>query len=208
MFPHAAWPVDPNLLGAFVVAALVIELTPGPNMAWLALVAAEQGRATAFAAVAGVTLGLGFYAAAGVAGAAQAVLQAPALYQALRWAGVGYLLWLAWAAWRAAPVAQASVRAGSAFRRGLIANLLNPKAALFYLTVTPAFVRPDHGDAARQLLALGVIHLTIATAVHLAIVTAAARFAGRLARTGLLDRRVGAGLLVAVAVWTAWASRH
>jgi hypothetical protein len=84
MIPHAAWPVEPTLLGPFLLAALLIELTPGPNMAWLAMVAASRGRAAGLAAVAGVTLGLSAYLIAGSLGAAQALAQAPLAYQTLR----------------------------------------------------------------------------------------------------------------------------
>lgn len=56
--PHAAWPVDPGVILPFLLAVALIELTPGPNMGWLALVSLEQGRRAGLAAVAGVTLGL------------------------------------------------------------------------------------------------------------------------------------------------------
>ncbi len=212
MIPHAVWPVEPTLLGPFLIAALLIELTPGPNMAWLAMVAASRGRAAGLAAVAGVTLGLGVYLIAGSLGAAQALAQAPLAYQTLRWAGIAFLVWLAWEAFRAtptqkAPTAQTKSVTG-VFQRGLATNLLNPKAALFYLTVVPAFVRPDHGAASSQIFLLGLIYLTISGAVHSAIVLAAAGLGGQLAGGGLIDRRLSAGLLLAVAIWTAWASRH
>jgi hypothetical protein len=55
---HSAWLVDPSVVGPFLIAVALIELTPGPNMGWLALVALARGRLAGFAAVAGVTLGL------------------------------------------------------------------------------------------------------------------------------------------------------
>jgi threonine/homoserine/homoserine lactone efflux protein len=209
MIPHAVWPVEPTLLGPFLIAALLIELTPGPNMAWLAMVAASRGRAAGLAAVAGVTLGLSVYLIAGSLGAAQALAQAPLAYQTLRWAGIAFLMWLAWEAYRAEPTPTApSAAASSAFQRGLTTNLLNPKAALFYLTVVPAFVRPDHGAASHQIFLLGLLYLGVSVVVHGAIVLAAVGLSGRIAGGGLIDQRLSAAMLLAVAVWTAWASRH
>jgi threonine/homoserine/homoserine lactone efflux protein len=212
VIPHSAWPVDPGVILPFLVAVLLIELTPGPNMGWLALVAAGRGRGAGLAAVAGVTLGLTVWMLAAVAGLTQALLRAPALYQSLRWAGVAFLLWLAWEAWRVpsdrtAPV-DAATRRGL-FLRGLTGNLLNPKAAVFYVVLLPGFIRPDHGPAWGQALWLGGGHILIAVVVHVAIVLGADR-AGHaaLARTqGPVVRALMAGGIAAVALWTAWQTR-
>ena len=95
MIPHSAWPVDPGVILPFLVALLLIELTPGPNMGWLALVAAGRGRIAGLAAVAGVTLGLTVWMLAATAGLTQALLRAPALYQGIRWPG-----WPSCCGWR------------------------------------------------------------------------------------------------------------
>ena len=82
------------------------------------------------------------------------------LYQALRRGGVLYLLWLAWEAWSTADeIAPDEAHAGShalasAFRRGLITNLLNPKAAIFYIAVLPEFVHVQSGSIIAQTLTL------------------------------------------------------
>ncbi|MCQ4062145.1 LysE family translocator, partial [Klebsiella pneumoniae] len=92
-----------------------------------------RGRIAGLAAVAGVTLGLTVWMLAAVAGLTQALLRAPALYQGIRWAGVAFLLWLAWEAWRVPPDRSAPVTAETRrglFLRGLTGNLLNPKAAV------------------------------------------------------------------------------
>ncbi len=212
MIPHSAWPVDPGVVLPFLVAVLLIELTPGPNMGWLALVAAGRGRGAGLAAVAGVTLGLTVWMLAAVAGLTQALLRAPALYQGIRWAGVGFLLWLAWEAWRVPPDRTAPVTAETRrglFLRGLTGNLLNPKAAVFYVALLPGFLRPDHGAAWAQALWLGSLHILIAVIIHTAIVLGADR-AGHAALTrtqGPVVRALMAGGIAAVAVWTAWQTR-
>jgi threonine/homoserine/homoserine lactone efflux protein len=166
-----------DLLG-FALAVLLIELTPGPNMAWLAGLAATEGRRSGVAAVAGVALGLlanGALAALGLAALLQA---APQLWTGLRLAGALMMAWLAWEAWRGAarpiaarPAARVERRA---FLTGLFINLLNPKAYLFFVVVAPQFL---HGAALRldHALLLAAISATIATLIHLAIVLAGSR---------------------------------
>ena len=87
---------------AFAATSVLIELTPGPNMAYLAVIAATEGRRPGYAAVAGVALGLAVMGLLAALGLAVVVQNQPWAYQALRWGGVAYLLWLAWDGWRGA----------------------------------------------------------------------------------------------------------
>ena len=131
----------------FALAVLLIELTPGPNMAWLAGLAATEGRRCGLAAVAGVALGLlanGVLAALGLA----ALLQtAPQLWNILRFAGGAMMLWLAIEAWRGTGDGSRSTRPvrsrGRAFATGALINLLNPKAYIFFLVVAPQFLNGE-----------------------------------------------------------------
>ncbi len=85
---------------AFALTSLLIELTPGPNMAYLATVALAQGRRPALMAVAGVALGLSLSGVAAALGLAAIAVSTPMLLDVLRYAGIAYLLWLAWDTWR------------------------------------------------------------------------------------------------------------
>ncbi len=205
--------VDPAVLLPFLAAVALIELTPGPNMGWLALVSLSQGRPAGLAAVAGITLGLTLWMVAAAFGLTEVVLLWPALYQGIRWAGVGFLLWLAWDAWRStgdgAGAAPVEVQRRSLFRRGLVGNLLNPKAALFYIALLPGFTRPGHGSTLTQALTLGSLHVLVSIAVHSIIVLTASRAGGALlTRTqGPAVRAAMALGLVAIALWTAWETR-
>lgn len=192
----------------FLLAVLAMELTPGPNMAYLALVAARSGRRAGAVAVAGVTLGLGAYLLASVAGLAEAAQRWPWAYQALRWAGVAYLFWLAFDAWREAPPKARSDEAqplGRIFVRGLVANLLNPKAALLYVTLLPAFIAPD-GDPVTQSLILGSVHIGVSLVIHGSIVVFAGSARELMARQGPWTGRIMALALAAVAVWLVFAT--
>jgi threonine/homoserine/homoserine lactone efflux protein len=191
----------------------LIELTPGPNMGWLALVAAGRGRTAGLSAVAGITLGLGVWMVASAFGLTRVLLIWPVAFQIVRWAGVAFLFWLAWEAWRGGepgrdPVADDGTRQGL-FLRGLTGNLLNPKAAVFYVALLPTFMRPDHAAPVVQALTLGGLHLVVSVMVHGAIVLTAAAAGGVVLRRlrGLWAGRAMAAGIAAVAVWMAWATR-
>lgn len=206
-------PVDPTVVLPFLAAVALMELTPGPNMGWLAIVSLSHGRTAGLAAVAGITLGLTLWMVAAAFGLTEVVLLWPALYQTIRWAGVGFLLWLAWDAWRStgdgADAAPIEMRRRALFRRGLIGNLLNPKAALLYVVLLPGFIRPAQGPLLAQALTLGSLHVVVSVIVHSVIVLTAARAGGALL-TRAQGPRMRAAMalgLVAVAVWTAWETR-
>ena len=193
-------------LAAFLLTVLIVEITPGPNMIWLALLSATEGRRTGLAAVAGITLGLALQGALAAAGISAFVQSFPMAYQALRWVGVGYLLWLGWQSWRDAGRPDHHLPGGGetpaqAFRAGLVTNLLNPKAALFYLALLPGFLPPAAGLADMSLLVL--IYLAVASGLHLVICLAAAE-ARRLVENPAVSarlHRVQAVALALVAVW-------
>lgn len=206
-------PLDPELLPGYLAAVALIELTPGPNMGYLAVVSARSGLRAGAATVAGVTLGLMAYMLVAVAGLAETILRIGWLYAALRWAGVAYLAWLAAETWRgggrrAETDPHPPAGRGRFFLRGLVANLLNPKAAVFYIAVLPGFTNPAFGSLARQALFLGLFHVGVSIAVHGGVVVAAGGARGRLSGRWpggrrVLDRGFGASLL-AIAAWLAW----
>jgi threonine/homoserine/homoserine lactone efflux protein len=194
----------------FLLAALIVEMTPGPNMAWLAMVAAAEGRRPGYAAVAGVALGLALIGLAAALGVAAIVETSPGLFQALRWGGVAWLLWLAWDGWRDADdtieISDGDIL--RAFRRGLVTNLLNPKAAVFYLTVVPAFVADPEAPLSSTLV-LTAAYVAVATAVHALIVAlaGAARPWLVIRERRRVVRRALSLALAGVALWFLWTTR-
>jgi threonine/homoserine/homoserine lactone efflux protein len=167
-------------LAAFLLAACLIELTPGPNMGYLALVASRLGRGPGMVTVAGVTVGLAVYLAASVLGLTELTLRWPWVYEVLRWAGVAYLGWLAFDTWRAPRHDAHLPDERGLFVRGLVNNLLNPKAVALYVALLPGFVRPELGHPTAQVLALGSLHIAISLMVHTTIVWTAAAARRRL----------------------------
>jgi threonine/homoserine/homoserine lactone efflux protein len=203
---------DLRSLAAFALTSLIIEVTPGPNMAYLATLSLQHGIRVGLAAVAGVACGLMIYGIAAAFGVAAIIDNSAVLYETLRWAGVLFLLWLAWQGWigegETSPGAPGETDAAPwrAFRRGLITNLLNPKAAIFYIAILPDFVTLAAGRVALQTLTLSVIYVSIATLIHSLIVV----MAGSL-QSFIVDetsrrrlRRVLSMLLGAIAIWFAW----
>jgi threonine/homoserine/homoserine lactone efflux protein len=195
----------PGAVASLALASALIELTPGPNMTWLAIVAATQGRRIGLAAVLGVSLGLLVIGVAAAMGLAAIVAGTPALYEALRWGGAAYLLWLAWEGWRDGEGLEDGMAAdtgATSFRRGFVTNLLNPKAGLFYLSVLPAFVSPV-ANVIPATLALTIVHVAVATVIHAGIVLlagAAHPFLSDPSRSRVARRALSAALAL-VAVW-------
>jgi threonine/homoserine/homoserine lactone efflux protein len=191
---------------AFVLTSLIIEMTPGPNMAYLAVLGASRGRLAGFSAVLGVALGLALLGVAVGLGAGSLILNNRVAYESLRWAGALYLCWLAYGSWKEArqPVETASISQSLLvqFRRGFITNLLNPKAALFFIAVIPEFISSP-APSMRELAALVSIYVAVATLVHSLIVLLAGTLQTFLAAP---QRRETAGnvfavVLFLVAIW-------
>ena len=199
------------MMFAFLLASLLIELTPGPNMTWLAALGASRGRAAALAAVAGVALGLAFAGPVAGFGLSAIIQSEPWLFNALRWAGALYLLYLAYDAWRSS-AASIEVTAAAPLRQfflqGLASNLLNPKAYLFYAAILPQFIdtaRPVGG----QVVTLTLLYVAVATLVHAAIAFLSGTLAPWLASSPSATalRRALALAIAATAVWFLYSTR-
>lgn len=194
----------------FALAVLVIELTPGPNMAWLAALSLAEGRRAGLVATAGIGIGLALNAMLAALGLVELLSVRPGLQSGLRWAGVALMLWLAWQAWREADMVAKPAEprgAGRHFASGLLVNLFNPKALLFFVVVVPPFL----GGAAptiAQAMGFAAISVGLATAVHLAIVAGGARAHGLISnpRRMVRIRRVMALIMLGVAIWLASAA--
>ncbi len=195
------------MLPSFLFVVLLVELTPGPNMGWLALLSASEGRRAGFAATAGIGLGLAIIAAASAFGLAQLAETSAVIFNLLRYAGAAFLLWLAWEAWVGEPGispsgAHENNRPAKHFRRGVIINLLNPKAAVFFVAVLPVYVAADL-SVMMQTVQLSIAYVAIATLIHIIIVLLAGRAHGWLSSgpyAGLV-RRGFAVMLAAIALW-------
>ncbi len=198
-----------NDLLLFAGAALLMVLTPGPNMIYLVSRSICQGRRAGVISLLGVVAGFLVHMFAAAAGLTALFLAVPLAYEVLRWAGAAYLLYLAWQALRPGARSPFEARAlpadppGRLFLMGFLTNVLNPKIAVFYLSILPQFVSPAHGSVFAQSVALGATQIAISFAVNLAIALSAARLAGWFARNPrwlAAQRWVMGGVLAALAL--------
>ena len=159
--------IDVSLYAAFLVAAFVLVIIPGPDMMLIIALGARHGPTAGFMAALGVAGGLAVHTAAAALGLSALFTYVPVLYHVLRWAGAAYLVVLAIAAFRdrgvvadEAPTDPACVvpsrkERWRCFRQALITNVLNPKVIIFNVAFLPQFVNPAMGNIAVQLLILG-----------------------------------------------------
>ena len=176
--------VDSAPFVAFALICLGLVLTPGPNMIYLVSRSISQGRGAGLVSLGGVALGFIFYMLAAVFGITALVMAVPFAYDALRFGGAAYLAYLAWQALKPGGDSPFQVRDLPAdsprrlFTMGLLTNLLNPKAAMLYLSLLPQFINPAKGNVLAQSLTLGVTQMAISLSVNAVIILAAGSIAG------------------------------
>ncbi|MFJ5901875.1 LysE family translocator [Streptomyces sp. NPDC093064] len=191
--------VDSSLYAAFLVAALLLCVSPGPDMMFLVAMGGRGGPRTGLLAALGVGCGALVHVFAAMLGLSALFLALPTLYYALRWIGAVYLLYLAVKAFRdRSPIGADEGEAGCgggpsrwrAFGQGALTNLLNPKVILFNVAFLPQFVRPALGHVPLQFLILGLTLVLIGLAVDMTV----GLLSGRLAAVLRRSNRVARGL--------------
>lgn len=190
-------------------AALLMVLTPGPNMIYLVSRSIAQGRVAGLVSLAGTGVGFLTYMTMTNLGLAVVFVAVPSLYIGFKILGALYLAHLTWKALRPGGVGLFETRTlprdsvWKLFRMGLITNLLNPKAAVMYLALIPQFIRPQAGNATVQGFTLGSIQIAVSMTVNATIVIVAGSIAGFLAARptwATWQRRVTGSLLGLVAI--------
>lgn len=201
-------------LALFLAAGLALNLTPGPDMLYVAARGASEGRAAGIVSALGIGVGTLVHIALVAAGLAALLAAVPVAYLALRLGGAAYLVHLGVRALRAAPgtggvEALAPAPLGAIFRQGVITNVLNPKVALFFLAFLPQFVDPARGSPALQVVALGLLFDLSGTLVNLAVALGSSRVAARLrsGRSARLVQRVTGALFIGLGARLAWGAR-
>lgn len=193
----------------FCGAALLMVLTPGPNMIYLVSRSICQGRRAGLLSLFGVAAGFLVHMFGAAVGLTALFMAIPMAYEVLKWAGALYLLFLAWQALRPGARSPFEARELPAdpprklFLMGFITNVLNPKIAVFYLAIFPQFVSPEHGSVLLQSIQLGFTQIGVSFSVNLCIVLSAARLSAWFARSPgwlAVQRVVMGSVLAALAV--------
>ena len=208
-------PAPSSLLG-FALISLGLVLTPGPNMIYLISRSITQGPAAGVVSLGGVALGFVFYMLCAAFGITALLFAVPYAYDALRFAGAAYLLWMAWQAVRPGGRSPFQVKKLAVdsprklFAMGFVTNLLNPEIAMLYLALLPQFIDPAAGSVLMQSVVLGSIQIVISVSVNALIALAAGSIALFLAQRPTwmrLQRYLMGTLLAGLAVRMAFEAR-
>lgn len=182
--------LDPQLYALFLTAAFLLTLAPGPDTMFVLGASLGNGARGGLLASAGIMTGLLVHLALAVVGVSALIAASPLAFDALRWAGAVYLVWIgvplivrAWRARTDAPVAAPTPLSTRVYWQGLTTDLLNPKVAIFYVAFLPQFVSPELGRAPLQLLLLGLTHWLMGLPYLGAVALASGAMAGWLRRS-------------------------
>jgi threonine/homoserine/homoserine lactone efflux protein len=153
---------DASSLLAFIGTGLLLNLTPGPDVLYIVGRSLSQGRLAGVVSALGISAGCLFHIAAAALGLSTLLLAVPLAYDAVRYAGAAYLLWMGVRALRSRASVLAlqtldEVPLAVIFRQGLLTNVLNPKVALFFLAFLPQFTDASRGPLAPQFTLLGTL---------------------------------------------------
>ena len=159
-----AFIIAPDVLITFSTVALLLCLSPGPDNLFVLAQSALYGRIAGLRITLGLCTGLIVHTAAVTLGVAALIKSFPLAFDALKYAGAAYLLYLAWQALRAMPMSLSGKRTGrpngwQLYRRGIIMNVTNPKVSLFFLALLPQFADPARGALWLQFVLLGVVFM-------------------------------------------------
>ncbi|UXI66552.1 LysE family translocator [Tahibacter amnicola] len=179
--------ISSTAVAGFALVAFGMVLTPGPNMMYLTSRSICQGRKAGLVSLGGVAAAFLLYMLATVCGITALLVTVPFAYDALRLAGAAYLLYLAWQTLKPggrAVFALQTLEPDSdrrLFVMGFLTNLLNPKAAMLYLSLLPQFIDPAAGNVLTQSLVLGGVQILISVTMNALIILAAGAVASFLA---------------------------
>ena len=179
-------PIEQLLL--FAATAVIMVITPGPNMIYLISRSVAQGPRAGIISLLGVVTAFLVHMTAAAAGLTALFMAVPLAYELLKYAGAAYLLYLAWQAVKPgarSPLEPAPLPPdppGRLFRMGMLTCLLNPKAAVLYLSILPQFIDPDRGSVFAQSVLLGSLQIAISFTFNLLIALSAAGLASWFAR--------------------------
>lgn len=210
---------SPAPLVIFVVAALALNISPGPDMLYVIARSLEHGRRAGIVSALGIGAGTLVHMLVTAVGLSAILLSSPITYELIRYAGAAYLAYLG--------VRMLVVKASKAsnetdektsvsthsdlklrrvFRQGALTNILNPKVALFFLAFLPQFVDQSKGSVAIQIILLGLLFDTSGTSVNVIVAALAGRFRDAIKnRSGLkrFQKLVPAAILIALGLLVA-----
>jgi threonine/homoserine/homoserine lactone efflux protein len=206
---------EPSTLALFAVAAVTLLVIPGPAVLYIVTRSVDQGRAAGLASVCGVHVGTLVHVAAAALGLSALLVSSATAYDAVRWLGAVYLVWLGVRRLLARDDDLAAAGSGNRrtglgriFAQGVVVNVLNPKTALFFFAFLPQFVDTSRGSVPFQVVVFGVAFVVLGFLSDGAYAVAASTGAGWLRRrpgVARASRLLSGGVLISLGVTTALA---
>lgn len=166
----------------FLVAALALNVSPGPDMLYVISRSLQQGRRAGIVSALGIGAGTLVHTFIAAIGLSAILLSIPVAFQIIRYAGAAYLVYLGLRMLLVRNASKAAVESAnstrdrsllSVFRQGVTTNVLNPKVALFFLAFLPQFVDQANGWIALQMILLGLLFDSSGTSVNVIVATLA-----------------------------------
>jgi threonine/homoserine/homoserine lactone efflux protein len=202
-------------LAMFAAASTLLIFTPGPDIIYVMTRGMAQGRRAALAAAAGFALGNFAHTFFAIVGLSALITSSALAFSVVKYAGALYLIYLGWRMLRSKEALLPQRRAGELqcrviFRQSILANIMNPKVALFFLAFFPQFVDAGQGGVALQMLVLGCtfVLLTLAGFGIVALLSGEiGRWLNRNSGSGNLVGQTAGCVLIALGLRLAWPAR-
>ena len=206
---------EAKMLFMFFTTSILLALSPGPDNLFVMAQAVQQGRRAGLLVTLGLCTGLLVHTAGVTFGLAALFKASATAFALLKFAGAGYLLFLAWQAFHAGtetgPTANLDRLSGPRlYRRGIIMNITNPKVSIFFLAFLPQFADPARGSLAMQLLLLGGVFIVATIIVFGSISILAGALGERLRQSAWAQKilnRAAAAIFAGLALKLALAQR-
>ena len=207
--------IDPTSMLVFLGAALLLNISPGPDLLYVTSTAIRNGDRVGIAAAAGIASGAMFHVVAAAFGLSAIIASSDLAFGIIKWLGAGYLIFLGLRALSKGGASNLGnvgtpSSALEAFRQGVFVDLINPKSALFFMAFLPQFADLSVGHVPLQLMALGMTVILVGFVVESLAALGAARLTCVLRErpkfTVWLDRLLGC-LLIGLGIRLAFQQR-
>jgi threonine/homoserine/homoserine lactone efflux protein len=201
-------------IGLFTIASVALIFTPGPDIIYVMTRGMAQGRKAALAAAAGFGLGNFAHTLFAVLGLSALLMASATAFQIVKWAGAVYLIYIGVQMIRKAAsvmgeAGAAPLNGWAVFRQSVLANMLNPKVAIFFLAFFPQFVHPAQGHPQLQMALLGTLFVVLVLICFGTVGLCAGWIGGWLRQNRRAELRMGriaGAVLILLGLSLAWPS--
>ncbi len=184
----------------FFTAAILLNLSPGPDMAFILGQTAQRGERSGFAAMFGIWTGTLIHVMFAALGLSAILATSTVAFSVVKWVGAAYLIWLGVQALRSRGTSLSAdgqtspARLQTIFKQGVLVSVLNPKVAMFFLAFLPQFVEVGAGPVSAQLFLHGILIIVVAAFVEPPLILLGSKLTGYLSHNRNVSRWMDRGL--------------